>query len=169
MATVTISDNDFTAYANIAQADTVLLGSLDFEAWDANDDEAKSRFLIASARLLDTQDWKTEYGTFAEREPVADIVTASILLANEIANGNTAVLGLSAAEAETKSLKAGSVEISYFRNFHSAAYSGSTKTVFPPAIYALLKPYLASASIGGFSVAYGTDGTSDIYDDYGVI
>lgn len=169
MQTVTISTIDFDAYATVSQADNYLLASIDFATWDANTDDAKGRFLVLATRLLDAQTWLAAYDTQAEREVVTDIVNASILIANELSSGNTAILGFGAAEAENKRLKAGSVEIENFRSFNSPSFTGSKSTDFPAGILALLRPYLQGATFAAFAASFGTSGTAAAGEDYGVL
>lgn len=168
MQTVTISSTDFDTYANVSQADLYLLADTTFATWDANDDDTKGRFLVSATRILDAQDWLTDYDTQTERETVQPIIDASILIANAISNGDTAILGTSATEAENKRLKAGSVEIENFRSLNSNAYTGSKRTDFPPAIHALLKPYLAGGNFNAGAQAFGVEGTSVGGEDYGI-
>ena len=168
METVTIASTSFDTYATIVQADDYLLASIDFAAWDANEDDAKSRFLVSATRLLDRQSWQSDYNTQAERESITDIVNASILLANEFSNGNTALLGFGASEAEVKRLKAGSVETENFRSFNSKSFTGSKTTDFPDAILAMLKPYLKNQSFDAFAASFGVSGVGIASADYGL-
>jgi hypothetical protein len=168
MQTITILTNDYDSYASVSQADIHLTPSLDFETWDANDDDAKGRYLISATRLLDAQTWLPDYDTQTKREAVIGIINASILIANELSNGNTAILGFGEAEAENKRLKAGSVEIENFRNFNSASFTGSKTTQFPNGIFALLKPYLSGASLAASAASFGVSGTGIAGADYGL-
>ena len=167
MQTITISAIDFSAYASIAQADNYLLADPSFSAWSANDADTKGRFLVSATRLLDSQDWKPEYDTQTKRETVQAIIDASILIANSVSGGNTALLGGESTEPEVQELKAGSVSIKNFRDFRSASYTGSTRTNFPPAIAALLKPYLSGGSLGASAKSFGVSGDSAGDDDFG--
>lgn len=168
MATVTISGSNFTTYANVADADTYMLGNLSFAAWnDASTDE-KGRYLVSATRLLDNQTWLDAYDTFAERETVQSIINASVEIAALFAAGNTAIYGAETSTGQMKRTKADVVEVEYFRNF--ATLDVRKTTDFPSYIYMLLKPYLksTSASIGAGAFSAGTDGVSIADDDYGM-
>ena len=158
MATVTIAGSDFTTYASVAEADAYLLANIDFATWDANADDAKGRFLVSATRLLDSQNWLPAYDTFAERNAETNIVFAGNEIANYLSNGGTEILGLEEKEADVKRLKAGSAEIENFRD-NSTASLGRYTTIWPPAVFALLKGFLAGAgstSLGALSYATST-------------
>ena len=164
MATVTIESVVFTTYASVAEADAYLIANIDYATWNANDIDTKGRFLSSATRLLDQQRWLKDYGTFAERVVVADIVSASIELANYLSNGNTAVLGLDEQEPSVKRLKAGSAEIENFRNAAMQS-AGRYITVWPSAVFSLLRDYLDSASGSALgALSYATDTRSSIVD-----
>ena len=169
MQTVTISGTDFNAYASVSQADSYLLADVTYATWDANDNDTKGRYLVSATRLLDAQSWRSGYDAQIERESVTDIINASILIANAVSNGNTEILGNTATEPQQKRLKAGSVEIENFRDFNSASFTGSKSTDFPPAILALLKPYLAGGAAFSPFGAFGLGGDTVADDEFGVL
>jgi hypothetical protein len=168
MATVTIAGTDFTTYAALAEADEYMLASFDYPTWTAKSDDDKGRYLVSATRLLDAQTWQSTYDTFAEREAVADIVNASIEIASMFAKGETAFYGAEASSGQQKRAKADTVEVEYFRNFATLDVRKSTD--FPPYIFGLLRPYLASStSIGAGAFSAGTDGVSIANNDYDLI
>ncbi len=169
MATITISGNDYFSYASVSQADIYLIPTSGFAVWDVLSNDVKGGFLITASRLLDQQEWKTDYNTQTLRLAVQNIVDASVLIAQLISTGDETILGTSPSEAENKRLKAGSVEIENFRSFSSASFTGSTKTQFPLAIQHLIGDCLASGIIIGGAASFGTDGLSTGDDDYGLI
>lgn len=169
MTSIVISGNTYFAYASVADADAYLLVYPDTTAWFALDADGKGKNLVVSANFIDTLSFKDAYDTQAEREVVTDIINASILLANLVANGNTAFLGVVEQEQQTKRLKAGSVEQEFFADINKFFYYNKNSLTYglPSYIFNLLKPYLSSTtdSIAG-SLAYGTDYTSTSSDPW---
>lgn len=168
MATVTISGSNFTTYADVAEADTYMLGSLSFATWNAASTDEKGRYLVSATRLLDNQAWLPAYDTFAEREVVQNIVDASIEIAALFATGDTSIYGAEVGTGQTKRTKADVVEVEYFRNF--ATLDVRKTTDFPSYIFLLLRPYLKSSasSIRAGAFSAGTDGVSIAGTDYGM-
>lgn len=169
MTSIVISGNTYFAYASVADADSYLLVYPDTTAWFALDTDGKGKNLVVAANFIDTLPFKDEYDTQAEREVVTDIINASILLANLVANGNTAFLGVVEQEQQTKRLKAGSVEQELYADINKLFYynKNSLTSGLPPYIFNLLKPYLSSTTtaIAG-SLSYGTDYTSTASDPW---
>lgn len=177
---VSIGSTDYNVYAAIATADEYLEAEVSAAAtkWrDATqtDSTAKARALVTATRLIDRQNWpgsktdeyqeldwpRTGTGITDVEDDVVpqDIIDACILVAADTNNG-VDVTGSASTDTRQKRLKAGSVEIEYFRDL-----SGGTR--FPTAIQELLAKYLAGGvSLAALSLAYGADTTSDFEDDY---
>ena len=166
MATITISGNNYTSYATVADADTFLLVDAGYDTWNALSTDAKGKNLILASRLIDSQSYIDSCDTQAERLALDDFKIICILIAKAVViDGNTEILGSTVPEQDIDTMKAGSVEINYFRDFTSFSL-GRYVTRWTPTIYALLAKYLKSGSVGlGFS--NGTGGTITI-SDYGV-
>lgn len=160
MATVTIDTVEFTVYADVSTADDYLVGSITATAWRAADDDTKARALVSATRWIDAQSWQEAYDTVAERDAEPAFATATIELAALLVDDPDYRSSFQA--ADTKRLKAGSVEIEYFRGARI-----QTTTVFPKQIMTLIGRYLASAvgsSFGG-ALSYGTGRCTDFGDD----
>lgn len=165
MATVSIGSDDYTSYADTDTADTYLAASVTVAGWADASDDNKAKALVSATRLLDRQTWIDGYTTFDARIAVQAIVDACCELAGLFIDGTTDVLTSSSTEQSTKSLKAGSVAIEYFRQNPALAAR------FPTNVQELIGPYLAgsaeAASIGA-PYAGGTDVCSAFDRDYGL-
>lgn len=177
---VTIGSTVYDVYADTATADEYLEAEVSAAAtkWrDATqtDDTAKARALVTATRLIDRQNWpgsktdeyqeldwpRTGTGLSDVEDDVVpqDIINACILIAADTNNG-VDVTGSASTDTRQKRLKAGSVEVEYFRDLN-----GGTR--FPQAIQELLARYLAGGTtITAASIAYGYDTESDFADDY---
>ncbi len=171
MATITIGSNSYFSYATVAEADDFLLVDPNYTTWNALDTDGKGRLLIQSTRFLDSLSYIESADTQAERELIDAFSVACIMIAGLLSTGDISILGGTAnvGSNDAKRYKAGSVEIENFRNFNSF-YLGLYSTVFPPNIYAILKPYLISSTsnIPAGANSFDTDGVSSI-QNYEVI
>ena len=171
MASLTVGTNTYFSYATVAEADEYMLVDPNYATWSVLDTDGKSRLLIQSTRFLDSLVYIESADTQAERELIDAFTIACIMIAGLLSSGDTSILGGTAnvGSNDAKRYKAGSVEIENFRNFNSF-YLGLYSTIFPPNIYAVLKPYLQSAvaSIPAGANSFDTDGLSSI-QNYEVI
>ena len=175
---VTIDAVAYDTYANVATADLRLNASITSQAvaWRAATDDTKARALVEATRWLDEQSWKGTKTDEAQelawpRDDVGvDGVTDGVV-PDGIINGSIELAALFVADADlksnleqsaTKRLKAGSVEIEYFRGSKV-----QTKTAFPKSIMPYVKPLLASSSRPAGFIAYGTDRETAFEYDYG--
>jgi hypothetical protein len=144
MPQINIDGKSYDVYADVAQADEYLGGSISeaATAWRAADADTKGRGLVSATRWLDSMTWKEGYATFAQRVAVEAIVNACILLAAGLVADPD--LRTTISQTAAKRLKAGSVEIEYFRGS-----SVEISTPFPAEIMALLRPYLEGAGAAG--------------------
>lgn len=166
MTTITIGGNNYTAYASVADADAYLLVDPGFATWDALSDDDKGKYLVSATRLIDSQSYIDTANTQTLRLAIDDFKTICILLAKAVViDGNTEIFGYSVPEQDIDTMKAGSVEINYFRDFTSFSL-GRYITRWTPAVYALISKYISSGSVG-FGFSNGTSGTITIAD-YGV-
>lgn len=165
MATVSIGTDDYMSYADTDTADTYLAGSVTVAGWVTASNDGKGRALVSATRLLDRQTWAEGYTTFDQRVAVPAIVDACCELAGLFIDGSTDVLNAPTTEQTTKSLKAGSVAIEYFRQNPALAAR------FPTTVQELLGPYLAGSSeAASIAAPYagGTDVCSQFDRDYGL-
>jgi hypothetical protein len=165
MPQVSIGSDDYLSYADLDTADTYLAASVTVAGWADATDDAKGRALVSATRLLDRQTWIEGYTTFDARAAVQAIVDACCELAGLFIDGTTDVLTSSTTEQSTKSLKAGSVAIEYFRQNPALAAR------FPTNVQELIGPYLAgSSAAASIAAPYagGTDVCSQFDRDYGL-
>jgi hypothetical protein len=162
MATITISSVDFVSYASVQSADDFLIPDANFAVWDALTDDAKGSLLVRSTRIIDAQKYIEGASTQALRLAIDDFKTICILIANAISSGNTSISGSTVSEADQKRVKAGSVEIENFRSLYNLD-STKYEWQWTPEIYAILKNYLAGASLS-FAASFGTSGEITIED-----
>jgi hypothetical protein len=165
MPQVSIGSDDYVSYADTDTADTYLAGSVTVAGWSSATDDAKGRALVSATRLLDRQTWAEGYTTFNERVAIQAIVDACCELAGLFIDGTTDALTSSTTEQTTKTLKAGTVSIEYFRQNPALAAR------FPTNVQELLGPYLAgSSAAASIAAPYagGTDVCSQFDRDYGL-
>lgn len=162
MATVTISEQEFTVYATETEALNYLQGSVGSAAdafRDATSDNQK-RALVSATRWIDGQAWSADYDTFEKRLAFPSFVNACIELAAMLTED--ADLRTTFQAVQQKRIKAGSVEIENFRGA-----SVEVTTAFPQAIMQMIGAYLAGAGTGsGGAIAYGTCKENVLADDY---
>lgn len=154
--TVDIGSDTYTSYADLDTADTYLAASVTVAGWADATDDNKGKALVSATRLLNRQIWADGYTTFDERLAVQDIVNACCELAGMFIDGSTDPLTSSSTVQTTQSLKAGTVQITYFRIDPNLAAR------FPTIIQELVGQYLggsgntvATAYIGGTDVCSG--------------
>lgn len=167
---ITISGTTYLVYADQAMADQYLLADSNAATWRASTDDEKGRALVTATRTLDRQTWlgdknedtqelewprKNTGVTGVEDDVIPqDIIDACIEMANYIVNGGDPVNAQNVSQKE-KRLKAGSVEVEYFRGAEGAALR------FPMPVWELIAPY-----IGGTSATYtGSNSTGVTRDD----
>lgn len=162
MPTITIGSDNYEAYVEVADVDSYANGSLNATAWDDLTEDDKGRAVVTATRWIDSQCWQGE-----KADPVQELawpriingetvdVEPKIALATELLSiltaanpelpdqmtGNVAV----AADGGTKRLKAGSVEIEYFRKLNFTVYGNGTVAPFPQSVMSLIGAYLCSA------------------------
>lgn len=178
METISINGKDYLSYASVTQADDYLGAAIYAEGWqDETDVDVKGRALVTATRWIDSIAWAgtpvdpaqlnawprsgiegvDEYGI-----PLS-IINATIELANMLYDNPELQAELS--DVTAKRLKAGSVEIEYFRGV-----SVQTLTPFPKSIMNMVRPLLGSQgnAAGAGAIAYGTECPSKINQPYGV-
>lgn len=161
MATITIDGNEYFSYADEDTADEYLAASSGATAWRAAATIDKQRALVSATRFLDRLKWLPAWDTQEEREAEQKVVDACCEIAAMIVAGEP-LEPQSTLAGETKRLKAGSVEIEYFRG-------GSGVFVIPKLILDLLAGLLAGQGAGiGLSFASGTDRRSGFRRGFGV-
>lgn len=181
--TVTIGTDPYDVYVSPAQVDTYANGMLTASAWDALVPDDKSRVVVSVTRWIDSQCWKGDkvdpsqplawprtVGDIAVIEQAA--VMLSVLLAANPELMDQMTGATVAADGGTKRLKAGSVEIEYFRKLNFGIYATGALEPFPRNVMVLLSEFLcASGAAWGLSgsVAFGTGEPSRVgtWDRYG--
>ena len=171
-ATVTINDTDYDVYVSVAQVDEYANGSLTADAWQSLVADDKSRVLVSVTRWIDSQCWKGEkidlLQPLAWPRTVGDISTielavtqlAVLLAANpELADQSMGLVAVSA-DGGIKRLKAGSVELEYFRALNFTIYGSGAVSPFPAGIMNLIGQWLCDSTgskwgLSGSS-SYGT-------------
>lgn len=171
--TVDINGNTYDVYVSVAEVDEYANGSLTADAWQAMVADDKARVLVSVTRWIDSQCWQGEKVDPAQPlawpRTIGDIATielaatqlAILLAANpELADQSMGLVTV-AADGGTKRLKAGSVEIEYFRKLQFTIYSSGAVSPFPAGIMRLIGAWLCANSGGSAwgasgSVAFGT-------------
>lgn len=168
--TVTIGDDTYDVYVSVAQVDTYANGSLTADAWQAMVADDKARVIVSVTRWIDSQCWRGDkldpdqplawprtVGSIAVIEQAA--VQLSVLLAANPDLMNQLTGATVAADGGTKRLKAGSVEIEYFRALNFSVYGGRVDP-FPASIMSLIGAWLCDRSGSAWgasgSTAFGT-------------
>lgn len=160
MKTVTIQGQDYAVYADVSDGDLYFNADVSpyGVAWRASDPDDKARGLVTGTRFIDAQSWKGSKTGGASQEnafprtglfyadeartPVdpntipPEVETASIQLAGWFMEGTAAQNAANAASG-TRRLKAGSVEIEYFRTFSASGIGGAGPSL-PPFFLDLL-------------------------------
>jgi hypothetical protein len=165
--TVTIGPDTYDVYVTPAQVDTYANGSLTASAWEDLTADDKSRVVVSVTRWIDSQCWQGEkldpLQPLAWPRTVGDIATIeqaaimlSVLLAANPSLMDEMTGATVAADGGTKRLKAGSVEIEYFRKLNFGFYSTGSLQPFPRNVMGLLSAYLC----GNGNSAWGLSGSS---------
>lgn len=170
--TVTINGNTYDVYVSVAQVDEYANGSLTADAWQALVADDKARVLVSVTRWIDSQCWKGEkldpLQPLAWPRTIGDIATielavtqlAILLAANpELADQSMGLVAVSA-DGGIKRLKAGSVELEYFRALNFTVYGSGAVSPFSAGIMNLIGSWLCGRSGTGYglsgSKAFGT-------------
>lgn len=177
MPQITISGNTYDTYVTVAEVDEHANGSLNAAAWEALIADDKGRAIVTATRWIDSQCWQgakvdpdqpLEWPRVINEETIdvdpliarATTLLAILTAANpELPDQMTGNVETSA-DGGTKRLKAGSVEIEYFRNLSFIVYGNGSVSPFPRSVMNLLGAYLCSAIGTGAgnagSYAFGT-------------
>lgn len=161
MAVITINGNDYFSYSSVADADIYLATFYNSAAWFLLDDETKGKHLVAATNWLNSLPWKDECSPQSVRETNLGVITATQLVANSIANGETSFLGGSVPEPGIKELGAGSAKIVY-QSTYSSFYAPTRLSGIPLFIRSLIAGCLGSLGASGFggAISYDTDNPS---------
>lgn len=160
--TISINGKDYDAYVTVEAVDDYANGSMNASAWQALTEDDKGRAVVTSTRWIDSQCWQGAKvddaqplqfpRVIGEDTVLAPVEQACILLsilvaANpELADQMTG--NVAPSTGETKRLKAGSVEIEYFRNLNFIIYGNGSVSPFPQSVMALIGKYLCAATGG---------------------
>lgn len=162
MAQVTIGGNSYDVFADVDAADEYLNASMAADAWRDADEDTKARALVTATRWIMGECWKDPQPD--PTTPVEPFIQACIELAGMLAATPTLYADMSGATIATdggmRRMKAGSVEIEYFRKVGFSVF-GETVSAFPRNIMNLIGSLLcdSGASVIGLggTVSYGTD------------
>jgi len=175
---VSIGSAPYDVYADVEDADGYIDASMSSAAdtWrdsTLTDATTKARALVSATRWLDSVNWtgekadasqelawpRTGITGVASDELPPQLVSACAELAMALADNSDARAELS--DPGTKSLKAGSVAIDYFRP------EGNTQvqTPFPAVVMALISQWLGGSVVIGGAVSYGTECKSKLLDE----
>ena len=162
MESVLIDSQPYDSYQTIGQADLYLAAALHAGTiWSGASDTSKAQALVTATRILDRQRWLDAYDTQVEREGVEAIQDASIEMALALLDGSDFQTEQTTAQ-KLQSIRAGSVNLSYFRGAEGRA------SRFPTIVNELLRDYLAGGDdLSLVGLASGTDGVSSTEDDFG--
>lgn len=161
METISISGTDYDSYRTVANADSYLAAALHAGTdWSGATTTTKGQALVTATRILDRQKWTTAYDAQAERYAVQDILDACCEMALALVQGSELQTEANAAQ-KLQSIKAGSVQLTYFRGAEGRPER------FPQIVYELLRDYLAGADLTVSPQATGVGGTSSTADDFG--
>lgn len=164
--TVTIGSDEYDVYVSVAQVDTYANGSLTADAWDALVEDDKARVIVSVTRWIDSQCWQGDkvdpVQPLAWPRTVGDIALieeAAIQLSVILAANPTLMSDLTGATVTSgggiKVLKAGSVQIEYFRAMNFSVYGSGRIDPFPRNIMALIGQWLCANQSGSIWAAAG--------------
>ena len=165
--TVEINGNTYDVYVSVADVDTYAAGSLTADAWQAMVADDKARVLVTVTRWIDSQCWQGEkvdpLQPLAWPRTIGDIATielaatqlAVLLAANPELADQSMGLVTAATDGGTKRLKAGSVEIEYFRKLNFSIYGNGAVSPFPAGIMGLIGSWLCGMIQPRFSPSGG--------------
>ena len=179
ISTLTIGGQDYISYASLAEANIYLaVDPVRMATWGGLTDDQKNSYLAAATRRLDLLTWqgaKTGGASQANKWPRTGVQypdgtgvsTTEVPL--EVGNATCVMAGSIAMDSDnaeagstgtnTKRVKAGSVEVLFFRP--AAGVPLQDQTAYDMVLL-FLEASTVNTSTG--SVAYGTDGTSS-FDD----
>lgn len=163
--TVAINGTDYDVYVSVADVDVYADGSLTADEWQALVADDKARVLVSVTRWIDSQCWKGEkldpLQPLAWPRTVGDIATielavtqlAVLLAANpELADQSMGLVAVSA-DGGIKRLKAGSVELEYFRALNFTVYGSGAVSPFPAGIMNLIGSWLCGKGSSGYGLS----------------
>lgn len=168
--TVTIGTDEYDAYVAVEDVDSYANGSLTASAWDSLIPDDKARAIVTATRWIDSVCWKGEkidpsqplewprtVGNLRNIEQAAIVLAVLVAADPEVADKS---MGLVVeAGAGVKRLKAGSVELEYFREMNFQVYKGRVDP-FPAGVMRLVSAYTCAKRGGVWgsagSTAWGT-------------
>lgn len=173
--TVTIGSDEYDVYVSVAEVDTYANGSLTADAWQAMVPDDKARVIVSVTRWIDAQCWKGEkidpdqplafprtVGDIAVIEQAA--IQLSVLVATNPDLINQLTGATVSADGGIQTLKAGSVQITYFRALNFSVYGAGRVEPFPRNIMGLIGAWLCATSGTSWatsgSLSYGTGAKS---------
>lgn len=163
MPTITIGTTDYEVYGDLDEALEYLAADANAATFRDAEEVDQQRWLVTATRIIDRQIYAGEktdedqtaafprsgISGYDEDEVPQAVIWAEFELANAMANGWDAANVQSTAQT-TRRLKAGSVEIEYFRGAEGEAFR------LPLPVTELLSAFFGSSSALAGSLAYGT-------------
>ena len=176
VTTVTISSTDYRTYADIEFAAEYLAADpINAATWAAFSDDQQGQYIVLATRIFDRMSWKGEKtdedqegewprtgidGVDEDTLPLK-FVQATVELAAQLANG-VDVSNLQSTANNTKRMKAGSVEIEYFRGAEGQPYR------LPLPVWELISQWLAGGGGSIVATSAGTCGVSELERGFGL-
>lgn len=160
MGNVTINGSNYTVYGDLNAARTYLQAAVGAgpDAWnaltDAGDDDGQGKLLVSAWRYLERQNWDTT--------KVADATARAALLVFQqaeyemaaIALADPTVLGLRDQGSNVMLLRAGPVEVEYFK---PTGGNGAPAPKMPQIVQDLIGSYLATSASSSANRAYNSN------------
>lgn len=163
MGQVTIGGNDVDVFGTRAAADTYFNEQLGTITWEDADSPDRDKALVSATRWLTRvgvvgEDGEDLEPSAADTNVPADLMLGNYELAQDLLADVTIQDGANPESVNTKRVKAGSAEVSFFR--------ASDGKKFPTVVLQLVAPFLqdnqATAATG--AAAFGADGESTFID-----
>lgn len=165
--TVDVGGTDYSSYITLDDANTYLAASIGATSWAGATDDVKGAAIISAVRWLDTADWQGDKADAAdtlawprsgiEGVDSTTLPTPLVSATAELAAALVAEPDLQASlnNPTPKSIKAGSVALSFFRP--TLPYQVQISTLFPKLVMALIGQWLAGAgNAAGGPTSFGT-------------
>jgi hypothetical protein len=175
----TVSD-PIEVYADLEEANHYLAGNIASTNWFAASDNARKQALVTATRIFNRECWLGELlatsgqGLVFPRTSTGidgadgvipeDIFFGAIELAMALIDGNTVQTNAQPGQQAIESLKAGSVQITYFRG--AQAFQNEFGR-YPLPVQELVGRYLCGSVTAVAGSTFGTDGVSVTSDDFG--
>jgi hypothetical protein len=173
----------FDVYANLEEADYYLAGNIASSNWFSATENTRKQALITATRIFNRECWLGDPSAGESGQPLAwprdntgidgvedgttpeDITFGAIELAMALVDGSTVQTNAAPGQQGIETLKAGSVQITYFRSAQSPLNEFGR---YPLPVQELVGKYLCGSQSAVFGLASGTTGDDSVTsDDFG--